>query len=133
MVALSFQKEFRQPILDRVKRHTLRDRASRFQIGCTLHLYTGMRTQYCKAIGIATCVSIIPTRLDLEHGRVEYLETGHALTMIDQLDAFAASDGFPEGWRNGLMKFWAKHHPSKRVWDGYKIGWGETLVPAADA
>lgn len=133
MVALSFQKEFRQPILDRVKRHTLRDRAGRFHEGCKLHLYTGMRTKYCRAIGTATCIGLLPIRIDFQYRRVEFTTSGHAITAPDDTDAFAVGDGFPEGWHQ-MRAFWIKHHPEvEAAWDGTMIQWGDTLVPHADA
>lgn len=131
MVAYSFKAQFAEPIRAGTKRQTLRnDRKRHAREGETLQLYTGMRTRQCKLVGTATCMSVAPIRLDLEDGRVEYPETGHAITQIDHLDMFAQIDGFAD-WR-ALMAFWAKEHPSAPLWTGVRIVWGETFRnPAA--
>lgn len=126
MVAYSFKARFAPLIASGDKRHTLRnDRKRHAQVGEELQLYTGMRTRSCKKLGTGTCVAVLRLRLDFEHRRVEYLESGHAITTPDDTDAFAVSDGF-SGWKD-MAAFWAKEHPTLTVWEGVMIQWGETF------
>lgn len=126
MVAVSFNKQFRAPIVAGTKRQTLRrPRIRPIREGQTLHLYTGLRTQYVSPIGTATCLGYTRILLDLECGRVESVETGKAWTTLDELNAFAGIDGFAD-WR-ALMAFWAKTHPDVWQWEGVRIWWGETF------
>lgn len=128
MVAYSFQSRFRPKIEARLKRHTLRnDRKRHARVGEALQLYTGMRTRQCKKIGDATCTAVLRIRLDFEYRRVEFLESGHAITTPDDTDAFAVGDGFDD-WKD-MRAFWAEQHPEiTKAWEGVMIQWGETLV-----
>lgn len=123
MVAYSFKKHFAEPIVAGRKRQTLRDDRKRHaRVGETLQLYTGMRTKHCRMIGTATCLAVSRIRLDFEDGRVESVETGLALTTLEELDAFAVYDGFPD-WR-ALERFWRKEHPDvAAAWEGVRIQW----------
>ena len=112
------------------KRHTLRnDRKRHARVGEDVQLYTGMRTRSCKKLGTGVCIAVLRVRLDFEHQRVEFLETGHAITTAEDTDAFAVHDGF-EDWRD-MAAFWAKEHPGLSAWEGVMIQWGPTFKAAA--
>lgn len=133
MVAISFNKQFRAPILARTKRQTLRDeRKVPIRAGQPLHLYTGLRTRHARPIGTAECLSYDPIQIDFREGGVR-LNHGGLLTFWDspeELQAFATDDGFLT-W-DALERFWAKTHPGLEQWEGVRIFWGDTLVPAPD-
>lgn len=125
MVALSFQKRFRDPILARTKRQTLRnERKLPIRAGQTLHLYTGLRTKHTRIIGLATCVTALPISIDFAAGIVTCLEAA-IWDSPQQLQRFAEADGFLS-W-DALERFWAKHHPGVEQWEGVRIFWGDTL------
>ncbi len=126
MVAYSFNARFAEPITAGTKRQTLRnDRKRHAHVGETLQLYTGMRTRQCRLIGTATCLDASPIRLDFEDGRVEF-QSGTAFTTEDELNAFAAVDGFAH-WKD-LAAFWRRNHPDvSEAWEGIRILWGATF------
>lgn len=129
MVAYSFKSRFAPMILAGDKRHTLRnDRKRHARVGEELQLYTGMRTRSCKKLGTATCTALLRIRLDFEHRRVEFLESGQAITTPDDTDAFAVGDGFAD-WRD-MQAFWAKEHPDLTAWEGVMIQWSHTFKAA---
>lgn len=128
MVALSFQKQFRAPILAGTKRHTIRgERKVPIRPGQALQLYTGMRTRFCAKIGDAVCKSVRSIMIvlpDSELGAKVVIHDGAGgLTTIFPLglDEFAVSDGFGN-WLE-MASFWAKHHPRVNVFEGFIIRW----------
>lgn len=137
MVAYSFNKRFRDPILaglepgpwvPGMKRHTIRlDRKRHARLGETVQLYTGMRTRQCSLIGTATCNQVAPIHLYLSPadtgGRVSICvpEAPMIFTTPEQLDHFARCDGFAD-WPD-LLSFWAKAHPETGLFVGVIINW----------
>lgn len=121
MVAYSFKQRFVAPILAGTKRQTIRaERKRHAREGEAIQLYTGMRTKQCRAIGVATCRYVSPIRIDVDGARVEF-PTGRSLTTLDELDAFAAMDGFA-AWRT-MRLFWQAHHPATQFFSGVLIRW----------
>jgi hypothetical protein len=128
MVAYSFQREFVQPIRERVKTLTIRahrrGRGRHSLPGERMQLYVGMRTRRCeKIIPDPVCVGLADIRIDLrglagsEHppkedhalnalaGRVELWVDGKQIVLQAMRDAFALLDGF------GDMEFRASGQP----------------------
>jgi hypothetical protein len=133
MVAYSFRSRFVEPIQARAKRQTIRaPRRRHARPGEALQLYTGMRTKQCRLIGLARCASVWPIRLSIkpalhrhDFGEVEY--GGRVLNMIQDLDAFARTDGFDDWWHMRL--FWlTEHGPHLDAWEGVMIRWEEFSV-----
>src|SRR5688572_27059627 len=95
MVAYSFQRQFADPILIGRKVHTVRGvRKRHARAGEALQLYTGMRTVACRLVARATCLDVKP--IDL-HFRPHVLDDYVTIDSkrLEDLDAFAYSDGFP--------------------------------------
>jgi hypothetical protein len=124
MVAYSFQKQFRDPILSGTKRQTIRAvRKSRHaRPGERLQLYTGMRTKYCRLIGTATCQTVSPITINFVKQSVSY-EFGQGTTTVfpGGLDEFARGDGFAD-WA-AMRAFWEKAHGSTTEFNGWLIRW----------
>lgn len=123
MVAYSFQKQFAAPILAGTKRQTIRpDRKRHARRGETLQLYTGMRTKYCRLVGVARCLYASPITIDFEAPLVSYLfGLGTTTVFPSGLDGFARGDGFAD-WQE-MRAFWVKHHPAVSVFSGVLIHW----------
>ena len=123
MVAYSFQQQFVAPIQDGRKCGTIRKIGGKRHArpGETIQLYTDLRTKYALCFGLCDCQAINRVALDLDFGRVEFIDTGTAITTGPELDHFAAADGFAN-WRE-LVAFWAKHHAGTRVFVGIQIRW----------
>lgn len=68
MPALNFQARFAEDVEDGRKRQSIRalrkDGKSPHSPGCTVYLYTGMRTKSCRKLGEAKCLSVTPIRID---------------------------------------------------------------------
>ena len=123
MVAYSFKAMFEGPILSGRKPHTMRnDRKRHARPGEILQLYSGMRTRHCRLIGTATCVSVLPVRLDFEEERIEIGADRIIEARLD-LDSFAWSDGFLD-W-NKLVDFWRAEHAAILRWSGVIIAWND--------
>lgn len=130
MVAYSFQKRFRDPILAGTKRHTIRaDRKRHALPGEELQLYTGMRTKYCRLIARVTCAEIGRIRIDLT-GIIMGTLIAAPLTMKVELDAFAVLDGF-EDWRD-MVAFWKAQHPGITDFRGNQIRWHPIRITPAE-
>lgn len=124
MVAYSFQRMFKGPILARTKLHTIRaDRKRHARPGEELQLYTGMRTKHCELIARATCKDVLPITLlfDTDPEMEGVIMPGFGVA--GGLDAFAISDGFTS-WAE-LKAFWRKHHPGVDEFHGFIISWGD--------
>lgn len=138
MPALSFKKQFAQPIWDETKVGTIRaKRKVPIKVGQPLFLYTGMRTKQCKKIGERRAIHVVPIRIlpaapDQSTPRVIYGGEGAAisgrLATSTDLDHFARGDGFAS-W-DDMCAFWHKEHPeSKAQWfDGDWILWSAPRV-----
>ena len=122
MPTLSFDPQFRAPILEGRKTHTIRAAIPRgFAIGAWVPLYTGMRTRHCALIGSGKMNRVHEVSLNFDVG---IADTG-AMILADMrdLDAFAVSDGFT-GWA-AMEAFWALKHKRVRQFTGWLLGWGE--------
>ncbi len=130
MVAFSFQKRFVAPILSGQKAQTIRRTLRRgTRPGCELQIYTGMRTKYCRLIGRATAVSVVPIWMHFDCDVVFFPGVPDSSTP-ETPDQFARDDGFKD-WLE-LKKFWAKQHPDVVTFDGWLIAWGN-FQPAPEA
>ncbi len=137
MVAYSFNKMFRDPILagleagpwvPGMKRHTIRlERKRHARVGEAVQLYTGMRTRQCTLIGTAICNQVAPIHVYLSPadagGRVSIRVPDAPLvyTTSEQLDHFARCDGFTD-WAE-LLAFWARAHPDTGLFVGVIVNW----------
>lgn len=112
MVAYSFQPRFAQPIVDGLKRQTIRlPRKRHARPGEHLQLYTGMRTRQCRLISRATCVSVHEIELfSYSCGLIDVTIDGHDFE--GNMNDFARADGF-DGLTD-MWNFWNRMH-----------GWGE--------
>ncbi len=122
MVAYSFKRQFREPILVGSKQQTIRaDRKRHARPGEALQLYTGMRTRQCELIGRAVCSEVVPVRIGVE-GR--WLEVG-GIRWNDfaLLDNFSRQDGFAD-WPE-LIGFWRTEHPDTPMFSGVLIRWSD--------
>ncbi len=137
MVAYSFMARFEQPIRERIKPHTLRDRRRRHaHPGEELQLYVGMRTRYCRLVGRARCDRL--QRVELDFGSSSPVVVWDAVRAdssvyeavgagkpIEAPEAFAISDGFAS--IEDMARFWRDTHGVTR-WDGFLIGWDVTTL-----
>ena len=134
MVAYSFNPQFAKPVLQGTKVGTirrLRKAPSRLaRSGEPIQIYTGMRTKYCRRIGLATCISVRVIWLSVKGDSVFYPSDTDRIYRSDDLEAFAVADGFPS-WRD-LTEFWEKTHPGVSEFEGVHIVWGDTFVPTAN-
>jgi hypothetical protein len=101
MPALNFKARFADAVWNGEKRQTFRALSRReFKPGCTLSLYTGMRSPRCESLGLVTCkwvmsVTIYPdaelivTHVPLDDGSYVGLEMGDKETA-----AITRADGF---------------------------------------
>jgi hypothetical protein len=121
MVAYSFKKHFRVPILAGAKRQTIRSPRKRHALpGEQVQLYTGMRTRHCQIIGRALCAEVRLIRIGVEERWIEFSEIAR-ITSRGALDQFAISDGFT-GWEE-MQAFWRANHPDTPVFSGVLIRW----------
>lgn len=127
MTALGFKKQFAGPVELRIKRQSIRENYSRFKVGATIQLYTGMRTKSCrKLVEIdPVCTSVTPIVIAPDYVALD----GWRLPAGD-LAQLAVADGFPSvahflnffiatrpEFSGGLIKWdWldGQHHPSAR-------------------
>lgn len=130
MVAYSFEPRFIEPIVTQAKRQTIRaDRRRHARPGEILQLYTGMRTKWCRLIGIARCTSVWPISIDVANARIEYGDT--RIERRQSLDAFARSSGFPD-W-SLMQDFWIENRgPLAGPWTGVFIRWQDFKDASAD-
>jgi hypothetical protein len=92
--------------------------------GEAIQLYTGMRTKYCRRIGVAICRLASPITIDFQEPRISYTLDACLITVWPgKLDEFARGDGFAD-WP-AMCAFWAKYHPELPVFAGWMIRWGE--------
>jgi len=128
MTAYSFQPRFVAPILAGTKQQTIRaERKRHGRPGEELQLYTGMRTKRCRLIGRANCFSVWPITIDIERREIEYAD--RIISLQQDLDAFARTDGFADWWE--MRDFWKEAHRKglttlshdNKPWRGVLIRW----------
>lgn len=97
MVAYSFQKRFKQPIVDGTKVQTLRHFGKRkhAEVGKMLQLYYAMRTKHChKIISDVACTQRGIVLITFELGHIVNIVLDD--DPVECLDAFAVRDGFED-------------------------------------
>jgi len=126
MVAYSFHKQFVAPIIAGTKRQTIR-RERHARLDEVMRLYTGMRTQHCRAIGEAICQLVCPITLDFGAERIRYpFGLGMVTLFTPDLDGFAQLEGFGD-WAT-MRTFWAEQHDAVEVFSGVLIRWSDFRV-----
>lgn len=93
MATLSFQKMFADRVQSGEKLHSVRPKRKRPQDwlpGKTVHLFTGMRTKYCRRLGLGVLTGLV----DIEVHEDALVLDGQRITEPSWKDAFAVSDGF---------------------------------------
>ena len=101
---LSFKTQFKQPILDDTKIHTIRaDKTNRWQAGKKIHFATGVRTKnyHCFKEGVCTTVQKIEIEIvsDYLHETIVKIDD-RKLTELE-VQQLAWNDGF-----DSLVAFW---------------------------
>lgn len=92
MPALNFTKDLSEKVLHGIKTQTVRAKRKRpIKVGDKLFLYTGMRTKYCRLLGIGICsdISEIEIRLLSEDLYINDLKMNE-----EEKQRFAMADGF---------------------------------------
>lgn len=121
MVAYSFQRQFIKPILAGAKRQTIRgDRKRHARVGEQMQLYTAMRTKYCRAIGVASCLDLARVLINFEE-EVVILDGHLTFSAAEWLEEFARNDGFDD-W-NAMRSFWRLTHQDWWEFNGVLIRW----------
>lgn len=147
MVAYSFKKRFVTPIRVGLglpvrdedqdhdgatillpKRQTIRAVGKRRHAlpGEAVQLYTGMRTQICRMIGVARCKEVRDIVLTFREpctvaiGSAS-LQQRHAYYFGDELNEFARRDGFA-GWPD-MVAFWRSEHGHAEIFFGVLVEW----------
>lgn len=129
MVAYSFKQRFVGSIRAGTKTQTIRaDRKRHARPGEALQIYTAMRTNRCRLIGNAVCVSIVPIRFDFDAQEV-IISSAPPIADLPELDDFAISDGFEDF--KGLAAFWRENHPGAPQWNGLLIRWSGFTLPVS--
>ncbi len=142
MTAISFHRDFVEPIIFQKKVHTVRkwsDHWLRLRLGGGLQLYHGMRTQKCFKIGDTTVSQLCKVRI-VVGGRLwvgsDFL--GRPVADNEKYQRFAQRDGFEYGYQffdwirihyglpfRGILIGWWELDPGELPdW------WGEDLSPA---
>jgi hypothetical protein len=109
MVAYNFQQQFAERIADGSKTHTIRRNGKRRHArpGERLQLYTGMRTRSCrKIIADPLCIRVAAIWIEMGVRGIASIEIDDAA--IEDLDAFAKSDGFAD--LAAMSQFWRDFH-----------------------
>ena len=118
MPSLSFRKQFRQPIVEKRKMHTIRaKRKVAIKPGDTLYLFTGMRTVNCERIFVDYRGFVICTRVeDVEIGAdkvlgalTPWIKVAGQLLDSSEREALAKADGFQD-WPQ-MVRFWEGQLP----------------------
>lgn len=94
MPVLNFKKQFAANVESGAKRQTIRARRADGRdpkTGDILHLYTGMRTKYCRKLGQVVCESSVPILID-QH---DIVLAGNNLDYSASLE-LAQADGFAD-------------------------------------
>ncbi len=141
MVSYNFKKYFAPQIVDGTKSHTVRrDRPRHARVGEAVQLYSGLRTRHCfKIIADPTCIGVQPIVIestDLINAGIAYIEIGGCPLHRDEIETFAASDGFapdrlasiaPRSLigataRETMGRFWRAENPGSRF-EGVIVRW----------
>lgn len=141
MVAYGFKSFFAPQIEDGTKTHTIRgNRRRHAHPGEPVQLFTGMRTRHCrKIIADPICRSVLPIIIvscDLIDIGIAYIEINGTPLRRDEIEAFAACDGFDPSRLAGLAparligataretmgRFWRDQNPGTRF-EGVIIKW----------
>jgi hypothetical protein len=118
MVAYSFKARFAQPILDGVKKQTIRaDRRRHAHPGEELQLYTGR-----KLIACAICKEVVRVEIDFRCPQVLICREGG--WSILKVEDFARADGFSSF--HAMAEFWLSVHGATSF-HGFMIRWDRLL------
>jgi hypothetical protein len=119
MPSLNFKKQFQQAILTGAKEQTIRaTRKKPIKVGDSLHLFTGMRTSGCLALGVHRCVRVRDIAIYTSGCSGIVKLEGKELTAA-QVDALAKDDGFPNA--GAFLDFFADNHGPN--FEGQLIEW----------
>ena len=129
MVAYSFQQRFVAPTVAKTKQSTLRAPSLKRlpEIGCTIRLYTGMRTKNCCLIGTATTLRVSRVWIDFQEETIFSPGDMEQISGIDA-DNFAFLYGFAHF--TDLKNWFQDSIPGILRWGGNRIFFGDTFVPA---
>ena len=96
MPALNFKSDFVGAIQRGEKRQTIRKIRNRpIQLGDTLYLYTGMRTEHCQKIGKAVCESVQSIEIHNDTMSLDGADMlGWEQSQMARADGFRDVDGF---------------------------------------
>lgn len=101
MVALNFMKQFAPAVEEGRKRQSIRARRKKGGAfpGCSLQLYTAMRTKHCRKLGDAICDDVLP--IEISEGGIklsaDFFPADHAFSAeLARLDGFDGFDAFKE-------------------------------------
>ena len=118
MGAYNFKPQFEQPIMEDLKRHTIRAKRKdgrRPKPGEVLSLYLGMRTKACRLMKRRRCAKVQLIEIHSNPGFWVVIDADK-LT-FDECDLLAKSDGFTDFWE--MMQFWDGRLP----FSGHLIHW----------
>ena len=97
VVAYNFVKQFADRVEDGSKKHTIRNFGLRRHAreGDGLQLYYGMRTKVCRKLKDEKCSASVEIQIMISTGGCfSWVKVDGRFLQTDQLDAFAAEDGF---------------------------------------
>lgn len=93
-MVIGFKKQFKEPIMQGIKVHTLRDDLhDRWISGRTMHMATGVRTKNYNCFKQTECISTQETVIKLKKGRLSIIINAEELNN-SVLDLFIKRDGF---------------------------------------
>jgi hypothetical protein len=89
--------------------------------GEIIQIYYAMRTSFCRLIGVARCVDVVPLVFDFAfvNRSITARIDGQRLRR-DEMDDFARRDGFDD--HADMARFWRDEHPFERF-EGVLIRW----------
>ena len=93
---LGFKKQFEQPILKGIKKHTIReDCLNRWGAGRFIHMAIGVRTPNYKCFKESKCISVQVIRITYDkYNKPNVIVSGRTLNTIE-VEQLAKNDGFP--------------------------------------
>ena len=100
-MVLGFKPQFKEPILKKKKKHTIReDKNDRWKPGMKIHFATGVRTRLYHQFKEGVCVSIQKIKILWDNlppnGEVVSISIDGNPIYLDELETLALNDGFED-------------------------------------
>ena len=120
---LAFKQQFKEPILNGTKIHTIqKDPTRRWRAGKLIHMATGVRTKHYDCFNETICTECQEVFMSIGQGQLSISIDDRELFGLPEREEFAISDGF-KSWDQFVEWFYPICQANDNVYSSVLIHW----------